>query len=310
MTYNFCTIATADYLPFVRTLFHSLKTKGLNCVLHVFLTSNERPPEEIGIEWYLPEDFYHHDNFILLFEKYRSNSNNLRWSLKPFFLSQLLQKVEKIIYLDNDVFFFNKYDFLFDELDTFSFLLTPHWTCFEPIPYFDNFKISYQIGLFNAGFIGANRRSLSTLNWWLQLCLNRMEINIAEGFYVDQRYLDMAMIVDQNAGILRHLGCNVASINMHQNTRVKSNDNVLIEGKFPIVFIHFNGETITHIQNRNDSLLRPYYDAYQKAFALTGFELTDYRARKKDISVSVDIKRRLKIRTRLKQFVFRVYQKL
>lgn len=48
-------------------------------------------------------------------KKYRGD--RLRWALKPIFLLFLLQKKSKVIYVDNDIAFFNSPTFLFDELE-------------------------------------------------------------------------------------------------------------------------------------------------------------------------------------------------
>jgi hypothetical protein len=120
----------------------------------------------------------------------------------------------------------------------------------------------------------------------------------------------MSLILDEKVGILRHLGCNLSSVNMHQNRRVKVEKEVLINEKYPVVFIHFNAETVKHILNQNDFLLKPHYDEYEKAFALTGHKLSSFKHQLEPAPTVIDFKRKLKLRTRLKQLVLKIYQRL
>ncbi len=246
-----------------------------------------------------------------IIRQYLHENDNLRWALKPVFLLHLLKHLEEIIYVDNDICFFQPYDFLFNQLKQHSILLTPHWGNYVPLPHEESFKTNYQIGLFNAGFIGATRKGNLFLNWWADACAYKMSKNWSEGFFVDQRYLDMTLIIDENAGIVRHLGCNVGSWNMHQNKRVNKNGEVLIGGLYPVIFIHFNNETIRHILNRNDALLHSFFLQYQKELMLIGTDVIAFKSIiKTENNLLVLAKRKLKLRTRVKFFLYKLAHKL
>ena len=140
-----------------------------------------------------------------------------------------------------------------------------------------------------------------------------MERNDKEGLFDDQRYLDLVPIIDENARLLRHRGCNLGSWNMHQNKRSLVNNEVMINGTYPVVFVHFNHDTIWHILNGNDHLLQPYFEEYEKTFATTGNDLQTYiKSLKdwKDLDIVHKLKHKTLIRTRLKNWLFRLSQKL
>ena len=312
--YHFCTIASGNYIPFVETLFASLQEQEVNASLHVLMTDvNFKDPSKEGL-------FVHalsqvKDDLLIdrIEHQYHANNNYLRWALKPVFLRYLLKEHEAVIYVDNDIFFFHSFHFLFEQLANASILLTPHWFNLRPYPNTENFNTNFQIGLFNAGFIGASRRGIPFLEWWAEACLYRMERNEQEGFYDDQRFLDMSLLVDENAAIVRHLGCNVGSWNMHQNKRVSTNGQAMINGKYPVVFVHFNHETIKHILNGNDAPLVPYLEEYRTFFKKTGYVLEDYISSLQDWSKQAPfqaIVRKTKIRTRFKNWLFQLSQKL
>jgi hypothetical protein len=244
--------------------------------------------------------------------KYRHENNFLRWALKPHFLLHLLENEECVIYLDNDIYFYQPFQFLFDQLRHCSLLLTPHWGCYSPWRYEESFKTNYQIGLFNAGFVGATKRARELLEWWADVCLFNMSGDYRTGFFVDQRYLDMTVIMDEFVGIVRHPGCNVGSWNMHQNKRTGKHGRVMINGDHPVVFIHFNKETIEHISNGNDSVLRPFYNEYSQVLQSFGAPAETLKGTKhpENAGTFLAVKRKLKLRTRIKSFLYKLADKL
>lgn len=304
--YHFCTISSPDYLPFVETLHHSLRKYSGNIQLHVLVTGSSDYKGSSDLLVYGLEDLKHMEKVWGMVSKYEREPDNLRWALKQVLLSFLLQKHESVIYLDNDIYFFNSCQFLFEQLKDHSVLLSPHWCVFDPYGFEENFRMNFHLGLFNAGFIGVNQNAQSFLRWWADVCMYKMSKDTSDGFFVDQRYLDLALIVDSGIGIVRHLGCNVGSWNGHQNKRQLINGVVLINGIYPIVFIQFNGETIRHITNGNDVLLQKHYLEYEHTFSSTGIELEAFKETyidKQDENYAIRLKRHLKLRTQLKKLV-------
>ena len=66
----------------------------------------------------------------------------------------------------------------------------------------------------------------------------------------------------EDAMILRHQGCNVAEWNRFLCLREVVNGEVLINGVWPIVFIHFNNTTIREIIDGTEPLLVSYFEQY------------------------------------------------
>ena len=81
--------------------------------------------------------------------------------------------------------------------------------------------------------------------------------------FVDQKYLDILPSRFQGVRQLWHKGCNVANWNMVDCRRVQVDDQILINGVEPIVFIHFTKSTIRGILNGDDALLLPYLNSYE-----------------------------------------------
>jgi hypothetical protein len=264
---HFITISTYSHLYKVQALANSLQQAPAAFLLHVLVT--DRPAENAfdNCRFYALADVKHMATAIKIIDKYNHNSDKLRWSLKPVMMKYLLTSVDvdKIIYLDNDLFFYSDYSFLFNLLDEHSFLLTPHYYKRNPGKEQNWLEANFRVGLFNAGFVGAHKKAADSLQWWADCCLYRCEKNAVRGLFDDQKYLDLIPVMEPTALILQHQGCNVAGWNSDLCKRETVNGEVLINGKFPIVFIHFNGMTVRQIVSGADAALAPYYQQYVQA---------------------------------------------
>jgi lipopolysaccharide biosynthesis glycosyltransferase len=272
---TFCTIITGNYYAYALSLLESLKTHCKQTVtLHVFVSDESVDKAFLqDVEEQHTGLFFHYRDEVCaemalkLFEKYHhSYMDAYRWSMKPVFMNYLIQDqgFEKVIYLDCDLYFYNNPDFIFDLLDKENVLLSPHWRCADnPELDFTNFKLNFQGGIYNGGFVGINSKGTAAMEYWANLCLAACEINFERGFYVDQKYLDILHSRFEGVGVLRHRGCNVASWNHTDNKRsINQNGEVVINEVFPIVFIHFTKGTMRSILNDLDGLLLPYFALY------------------------------------------------
>jgi hypothetical protein len=199
-----------------------------------------------------------------IINKYGKDNDKLRWSLKPILMKHLLsqQYTDRLIYLDNDLYFYSDYTFLFELLEKHSFLLTPHHYKNNPNEEQNWLEANFRIGLYNAGFVGANKYAINTLQWWADCCLYRCEKNSFRGLFDDQKYLDIIPVIEETAHIVRHMGCNIAGWNTELCKREIINQQILINGLYPIVFIHFNDTTIREIISGKDQILYNYYSVY------------------------------------------------
>src|SRR5262249_10351402 len=138
MKNTFCTIITADYYPYAVALYKSLKKYDPSVTLQVLVADN-RPVaakgDFPGIGLIPVSSLEDYPLVESLYKKYAHiNLDLFRWSLKPVFMSYLFgQGFDKVLFTDCDIFFFNNYDFLFEQLDRSDFLLTPHWYNSNPL---------------------------------------------------------------------------------------------------------------------------------------------------------------------------------
>jgi len=314
LTPVFCTIITPDYLPFARCLHMSL-LKQLPGVEMFVLVTDEIVRERDGQMHFLTLGELNSEQALAIRKKYEGFNDHLRWPLKPALLLQLLDRFDEVIYTDSDLCFFEHPQPLFDQLKGHSILLTPHGAPADPFHYREKFEMNFLAGLFNAGFVAVNRRARQVLQWWATACYFRMDDDKPAGYFVDQRYLDLVPLLDPGAGIVRHQGCNIGSWNIESFIReIMEDGRVMINGKYEVIFIHFNNETVKHILNGDDPALRPYFERYRELFRLSSNrQLDDFFPLLQDWMhkpLHLQVKRGLQIRTRLKRFLFYLAKKL
>lgn len=176
----------------------------------------------------------------------------LNTNVKPSFMKHLIETrdLEKLVYLDPDIFVYAPLAPVFDALDAgATATLTPHMTT----PVNDGKLPSEQDmlynGTYNLGFIAVRRceESARLLNWWEERCLEQGFSEGRTGLFVDQKWMNLAPGLFRGIAILRHAGCNMAYWNLHERTLVERDTAQFVRGADavePLCFFHFSGVVI------------------------------------------------------------------
>lgn len=269
---TFCTIITANYKSYAQVVYDSIVQFNKDIELHVLVVDEiiESENEKGGMKYYSLNDIGNTLNAQSIIDKYlNSYTDGLRWSLKSIFLYYLLNELDhdKVLYVDSDIYFYNDYSFLFDELNTSNVLLSPHWRSCDPERDATNFNLLFVEGIFNGGFIGVAKGGNDFLKWWANSCGYACEKNNRLGRYVDQKFLDIAPVYFDKIRILKHRGCNVANWNQLECQRAIGigENQVLINKQYPIIFLHLTKNTINSILMGTDNILIGYVEAYQQS---------------------------------------------
>lgn len=273
MSTVFSTIITADHIQYALALRKSILDFGKDIFFHILVVDKTK-----GLKVQIENNYsntsicYAEDICIdgiaksIFSRYYHSDMDAFRWSMKPVFIKYLLleKNYGKVIYTDCDIHFYSDYHFLLDELDMYNVLITPHWRSSNPNVDLPNFEMLYTNGIYNGGFIGANKKAIAVMEWWAMACEYRCIKDPINGMFVDQAYLNLLPVYFEKVGIVKHKGCNVANWNMIECKRSLSPDQktVLIADQYQIVFIHFTKSTINGIISGNDALLNSYLQQY------------------------------------------------
>jgi hypothetical protein len=209
--------------------------------------------------------------------------------LKPFSFLYLFNKYQykKICYFDPDIYFFGSPKTIYEHLNSFEILLTPHNLCCNK----DDNKLFLEdeirfSGIFNFGFIGLKQgeNAYCFLEWWSNRLKNKCFIDIGQFLFTDQKWGDFlpAYFPPDVLHISRCLGWNVAPWNFverkiiiingqfHVSLRNSEISNVDNEA---LVFVHFSGYDYTALAlgriNQNNighdifyDDLKPLFDIY------------------------------------------------
>ena len=262
--YHYCTITTTDHLYKVRALYDSIRAIHPDACLHVLCIDHaDSLPALEQVEYYSPADLGQLPSAVAVLSRYTSSRDKLRWCIKPLFLRYLLEnKTDRVIYTDNDIYFHGDYAFLFELLAEHSFLLTPHHYPRDPGHDQNWLEANFKVGLYNAGFVGVNKAAIAGLEWWAACCAYRCEKNPLRGTFDDQKYLDLIPIIDEKACIVRHKGCNIAEWNRAVIARSEKDGRVMLDGIYPLIFVHYNGTTVRAILSGSEPCLRNSFDSY------------------------------------------------
>lgn len=237
------TISTTNVFAQTKTLLDSAKKFNPEYDFIIFFL--DEPSEEIKLEYnIITLDKLSIPNIHEMFDNY--NLNEFCFSLKPFCFKYLFEnlKLERALYFDSDILIFSKLEklnLLFIEHDI---LLTPHILT----PIYDDDKIPSQksflnSGLYNAGFIGVKNteNSLNFLNWWSYNLEKLCKVDLCEGIFVDQNWLNFVPLFFKKVGIISDVGHNVAYWNLHEREIRQINGKYIVNKNTELVFFHFSG---------------------------------------------------------------------
>lgn len=284
---HFCTISTQSHLYKAKALADSLSNSGSH--LHVLIVDAlELHPTQSNVSYYSLKSIQSEIGLKLI-SKYQKQPDKLRWGLKSVFMMLLLESIEQVIYVDNDIWFYNDPSFLFELLNNNDIILTPHFYDTNPQKNQNWLEANFKVGLYNAGFLGANKNAIKALKWWSEACYYNIKKSYWRGLFDDQKYLDLLPIMFDKVIILKHKGCNLAGWNYlwYQLNR-NSDQSVLIENKYPLIFIHFAETSLVHF-SREDNFLNKEYISYINSLKKYNPKYINKRSYLKTYTISVYI---------------------
>ena len=166
-------------------------------------------------------------------------------AIKPSCFKYLFEEkgYEKAIYLDPDIQVFSPLSDVEDALEHgASAVLTPH--LLKPLE--DNKSPGdieiLRSGTFNLGFAALRNTDETNLllEWWQRQLESHCYIDLENGLFVDQKFMEYAPSFLEHLNILRHPGYNVAYWNLANRDVYRSDDGWRV-GDAPLVFFHFSG---------------------------------------------------------------------
>jgi glycosyltransferase involved in cell wall biosynthesis len=283
---NICTIIARNYLAQARVLARSFEEHhpdGHCTVLVIDDPSGYIDPSQERFEVLTLDDIGLPD--VERMAAYY-DIMELSTAVKPWLLRTLLARpeVDSVSYLDPDIQVFAPLTKIEEEAGRHGIVLTPHFT--TPLPR-DELKPSEEdillAGVYNLGFIGlgAGETADRLLDWWSERlesdCINEP----AAGYFVDQRWIDLAPGFWPDLFLLRETTYNIAYWNLITRSLEADGAGYKVDGE-PLRFFHFSGydprrprelsKHQTRIRMSSDPTLIRICDEYGALLEEAGYE--------------------------------------
>lgn len=249
------TICAKNYIGLARILEVSLKKHNPNIDFYIFVA--DRFEEKTDLP----------DNVLISFDCFGSE---LPWedmafkydltefctSIKPSCFKYVLENLgyEKAIYFDPDIYIFDSLDGVYDLLDKYSIVITPHLALIQEAYTGDTPERNLLAsGVYNLGFcaLKKSKYSIQFIYWWRNRLLDQCFANFPENYYTDQKWIDMlpCFFPSDVLHISRHLGLNVAPWNFFEREIINQDSEFWVKGRNvkgekdreKLIFIHYSG---------------------------------------------------------------------
>lgn len=214
----------------------------------------------------------------------RYNVLELSTAVKPWLLRQLMREVSgPVTYLDPDIQVFASLEKLEELALAHGVVLTPHNS--EPIPADGRRPSQIDImiaGVYNLGYISLapSDEIDKLLDWWSDRLRRDCRVDPVYGYFVDQRWFDLAPGFVSDYAIMRDPQYNVAYWNLHSRDLAHDGECYTVDGR-PLAFFHFSGfdpeqpEILSRHQDRvdvaRDPVLRRILEEYSAAARREGY---------------------------------------
>lgn len=180
----------------------------------------------------------------------------------PLYILDQRNDLEDITYLDADLYFFDSFKIVFEEIGDASIAVIPHNYVSEMIK-----NGVEKNGIFNVGWITWKNNVIGRkcLEWWREKCIEWCYDRHEEKRFADQKYLDFWPDLFKDIKILCNPGFNLAPWNAG-NYFFEKKEALYVSGQ-KIIFYHFHG--LKQMNEREfDCHLRTYYTKKQKPFLI------------------------------------------
>ncbi|AZA75217.1 glycosyltransferase [Chryseobacterium indoltheticum] len=241
------TICAKNYLAQALTLKESVLKHNPEIDFYLFL-ADEKTKDIKDVDVVELDDSWISDWKGMAF-KY--NVIEFATSIKPFCFNKLFNEgYNKVIYLDPDIFVTDDLRSIYDDLQKYSMVVTPHYNHIET-----NYTGAVTeeellfVGIYNLGFgaIKNNDVGRQIVEWWMDRLSNKCFADKEDALHVDQRWIDfLPGFFPKDIKISHHPGINIAIWNLHERELKIENEKYIIEDlrtkeKYPLLFFHFSG---------------------------------------------------------------------
>ena len=252
------TICAKNYLAQAYSLGESIKNHEPNTDFYIIVSDLEK-------DTILNNSFIHLSPKILteidlddLTFKY--NVIEFSTAIKPFFINYFFnKKYNKVVYLDPDMYIYNNLNIIYNNLDNYDFIITPHIR--KPYLKFNGSTSEEEIlfvGIYNLGFFAINNTKIGNdfTKWWEEKLSDQCYADKFDALHVDQKWLDfLPSFYPGRVLIEKSPTINMASWSIHEVDFKEVNEKYYIDDN-PLLIFHFSGIDILDKNNINKKQIK------------------------------------------------------
>ena len=269
------TIIAPNYLAQAKTLMDSLLLTNPQLDRYVFIIDRENKSSQKpdgNFETIYLDDIL---NPIISTMSFKYNMLEFCTSIKPVVFSYIFNKnYENVIYLDPDTKAYSEFKELYNLLDSHNIVLTPHLNGFLEDDKYPSELDIMRSGTYNLGFLGL-KKSITTnnfLHWWQSKLQDHCLVDLEEGLFTDQKWIDLVPGIFEKTHILTHSGYNVAYWNLAHRKHTEVNEEHFFNAE-ELRFFHFSG-----FNPLNPAIFSKHQNRYQaKDLKEINSLVTDYK---------------------------------
>lgn len=153
----------------------------------------------------------------------------------PLYIFDKFNQVDRISYVDADLYFFSGVDKLFKEISDSSIAVVEH-------RFHSMKKKNLRYGRFNVGIVSFRRdeQGIKCLEKWKGQCIDWCYDSLEEDRFADQKYLDEWPKLFDNLVIIQNKGVNLAPWNAGGSKLSLNGANLMVNNN-DLIFYHFHG---------------------------------------------------------------------
>lgn len=245
------TIVAKNYIGLGKILMSSVKKYNLDVETRI-LVADDFPSTDQDEEIFSIKELIKLDNILWNDMSLKYDITEFCTALKPFCFESLFQKFDKLVYLDPDILLYHDLDSVWNLLDNYSIVLTPHVARIHE-EYNGELPENQLLGtgVFNLGFCAMKHSECSRriINWWSNKLINQCFSDLYNYLYTDQHWMDLIpAYCPKELYVITDLGYNVAPWNFFERKIVKDSEYLYVQerndensNKTPLVFVHYSG---------------------------------------------------------------------
>lgn len=272
------TIVAKNYIGLAKTLEVSFKEHNPECDFWIIVS--DEVPNSILQEYdniiqahgilSIPENTWIECSF-----KY--NVTEFATYIKPKSIEYLFDKgYQKVIYLDPDIYCFSSLDPVFDLLDKYKMIVSPHILTMEEETYSGDLteNIYLGMGIFNFGFfaVSDHTKTRKLLRWWDRVLMEAAFMDSYRYTATDQKWMNYLPMFFQSEDLYvsHHKGIDAATWNFYEREFIIQGDSIYVKNRIkddeiaePLIFVHFSGYNYSELSSgtvKHKALSHEYED--------------------------------------------------